>query len=52
MLITFLPHPTAVLLPERKPRLLSTRRQKLHLLAETGLDQALLLEFNAEMAAL
>jgi len=46
LLITFDPHPASVLAPERRPRLLQTRRQKLDRLQDTGLTDLLLLEFN------
>ena len=52
MLITFDPHPASVLAPERRPRLLQTRRQKLDRLQDTGLTDLLLLEFNEDLAAL
>jgi len=52
LLITFDPHPASVLAPERRPRLLQTRRQKLDRLQDTGLTDLLLLEFNEDMAAL
>ena len=52
LLISFSPHPLSVLVPERKPRLLQTRGQKLECLRQTGLTDLLLLEFNVEIAAL
>jgi riboflavin kinase/FMN adenylyltransferase len=52
MLITFDPHPAAVVAPERRPLHLQTRRQKLDSLAATGLTDLLVLRFTAEMAAL
>ena len=52
LLITFDPHPVAVLAPERKPQLLQNRGQKLESLQATGLSDLLILEFNAELAAL
>ncbi len=51
LLISFSPHPLSVLVPERKPRLLQTRGQKLECLRQTGLTDLLLLEFNVEIAA-
>ena len=48
LLITFDPHPASVLAPERRPRLLQTRRQKLDRLQDTGLTDLLLLEFNED----
>jgi riboflavin kinase/FMN adenylyltransferase len=52
LLITFDPHPASVLAPERRPRLLQTRRQKLDCLQDTGLTDLLLLQFNEDLAAL
>ena len=52
LLITFDPHPASVLAPERRPRLLQTRRQKLDRLQDTGLTDLLLLDFNEDLAAL
>lgn len=50
VLITFDPHPLKVLAPERAPRLLTTRRQKLALLEAAGLDFLLILPFTMELA--
>jgi riboflavin kinase / FMN adenylyltransferase len=52
LLISFDPHPTAILAPERMPRLLQTKRQKLDALADTGLSDLLFLAFTPELAAL
>jgi len=52
MLITFDPHPLAVVAPSRRPKLLQTRRQKLEFLEASGLDGMLLLPFDRELAAL
>ncbi len=52
LLITFDPHPLAVVAPSRGPKLLQTRRQKLETLEATGLDGMLLLPFDRELAAL
>jgi len=52
LLISFDPHPLAVLAPDRLPPQLQTRRQKIDALEETGLDHLLLLRFDAEVAAL
>ena len=52
MLITFDPHPLSVVAPERRPRLIQTRRQKLESLEATGLDAVLILSFDAELASL
>jgi riboflavin kinase/FMN adenylyltransferase len=50
--VTFDPHPTAVLRPERAPRLLSTLDHRLELLAGLGLDATLVLRFTPDLAAL
>jgi riboflavin kinase/FMN adenylyltransferase len=52
VLVTFEPHPLAIVDPPRKPRLLMTRRQKLAALEAAGLDAVLILEFGPELAAL
>ncbi len=52
LLITFEPHPLAVVAPDRKPKLLQTRRQKLDTLEQTGLDEVLLIDFTPQIAAL
>ena len=51
LLITFEPHPLRVLVPERAPSMLTTRRQKLALLENAGLDSVLILPFTPELAA-
>lgn len=52
LVITFDPHPLRVVAPERAPRLLTTRRQKLALLEATGVDFLLILPFTQELAAM
>lgn len=52
LLVTFDPHPLTVVHPERAPKLLMTRRQKLATLETTGLDAVLLLTFTPALAAL
>jgi len=52
LLITFDPHPAAVLAPERRLRRLQTRGQKLERLEQTGLDDLLILRFDDALAAL
>ncbi len=52
ILVTFDPHPLSIVAPERQPRRLQTRRQKLDSLSEMGLDGVLILRFDAEMAAM
>ncbi len=49
--VTFHPHPIAVLNPERAPAELTSLRQRLDLLADSGLDAVLVLEFTREFAA-
>ncbi len=51
-LITFDPHPLAVVAPQRRPDLVQTRGQKLRSLEETGLDEVLIVRFTAEIAEL
>ena len=52
LLVSFDPHPLAVVAPSRRPKLLQTRRQKLETLEAAGLDGVLLLPFDRELAAL
>ena len=52
LLITFDPHPLAVVAPSRRPKLLQTRRQKLEVLEACAIDGVLLLPFDRELAAL
>ncbi|QQS48197.1 MAG: bifunctional riboflavin kinase/FAD synthetase [Acidobacteriota bacterium] len=51
-LITFDPHPRRVLKPDTAPPLLQTFHQKMEGLRLLGIKQVLVLEFNAELAAL
>jgi riboflavin kinase/FMN adenylyltransferase len=48
--VTFEPHPVAVLFPERAPAVLTPLEDKIDLLAATGLDAVLVLEFTPEFA--
>ena len=50
--ITFEPHPEQFLRPEQAPKLLTLLDERVRLLASTGVDAALVLPFNAELAAL
>ncbi len=50
LVITFDPHPLKVLAPERAPRMLLTRRQKLALLQDSGVEFVLVLPFTMELA--
>jgi len=52
LLISFDPHPTAVLAPDRMPRLLQTRRQKMASLDQTGITDFLILDFDERLSAL
>lgn len=48
--ITFDPHPLQVLHPDRAPGLITSLRQRLELMAATGLDAVLVMEFTRELA--
>lgn len=48
--VTFEPHPRKVLSPERAPRLLSTREQRLEWIAESGIALTILEPFTEEFA--
>jgi riboflavin kinase / FMN adenylyltransferase len=50
VVITFDPHPVAVLRPEQAPPLLTTLQQKEKLLEEAGISVVLVLRFNSELA--
>ena len=50
--ITFDEHPRKVLHQDYQPRLLSTLEEKLILLSRTGIDNAVVLHFDREMAGL
>ena len=52
MVITFDRHPRQVLQNDYIPTLLTTTEQKLQLLSETGIHEAVVLHFTREMAAL
>lgn len=49
---TFDRHPLSVIAPERTPRLLTTREQKLELLAAAGVDATAILTFDDELRRL
>ena len=49
--VTFDPHPMAVLRPEHAPSMLTTTGERLALLAENGVDAALVIPFSREIAA-
>ncbi len=48
--ITFDPHPTRILRPDRTPKLITTLEDKLAFIAEAGVDATLVLPFTAEFA--
>ena len=48
--VTFDPHPVAVLHPERAPQIITSSEQRLDLLAATGLDAVLVMEFTRDLA--
>ena len=50
--ITFPVHPRKVLHSDYRPALLTTPQEKLDLLAQTGIDQCILLDFTPHLAAL
>ena len=50
--ITFPEHPRAVMHPDFHPELLTTCGEKQVLLAQTGIDRCLLMDFTPELAAL
>ncbi len=50
--LTFHPHPARVVAPERAPRLLTTPEQRIELLAQSGIEQVLLLPFTSAIAKL
>ena len=50
--VTFARHPRQVLCPDWHPQLLSTLEEKTKLLSQTGIDQLVVLQFDAAMATL
>ena len=50
--VTFDPHPEQFLRPERAPKLLTPLRERVRLLAGTGIDAVLVLPFGAALAGL
>lgn len=51
VVVTFDPHPLQVVRPEAAPRLLTTREEKLELLAQLGADAVVLLAFDRQLAS-
>src|SRR6185437_6548925 len=50
--LTFDPHPTQIVAPERAPKLLTTLDRRLDLMAAAGAEQALVLPFTTDIAKL
>jgi riboflavin kinase / FMN adenylyltransferase len=50
--LTFDPHPTRVVAPQRAPRLMTTCDERAALMAEEGIEQVLILPFDAQIAQL
>ena len=50
--LTFDPHPTKVVAPDRAPRLMTLPEQRCALMRQEGIEQVLILPFNAEVARL
>lgn len=48
--VTFTPHPLKVLAPERAPRLIVSRDEKMNLIGRTGMDAVLEIHFNWDIA--
>ncbi len=48
--LTFDPHPTRIVAPERAPRLLTTPEERVLLMREEGIEQVLILPFTRELA--
>jgi riboflavin kinase / FMN adenylyltransferase len=51
-ILTFDPHPTKVVAPERAPKLLTSIERRLELAEDEGIEQAFILPFNSDFAAL
>ncbi len=50
--LLFDPHPTRVVAPERAPRLMTTPEERCELMGSEGIQQALILPFDRQVAAL
>lgn len=50
--LTFHPHPARIVAPARAPRLMTSPEQRCHLMAEEGIEQALVLPFHEQVAQL
>jgi riboflavin kinase/FMN adenylyltransferase len=51
VLVTFDPHPLAIVRPDRAPPLLSTPGEKIEVLAESGIDYMVIVRFDAKLAS-
>ena len=52
VVLTFDPHPTRVVAPQRAPRLLTTIEERIALIREQGVEEVVVLPFTAEVALL
>jgi riboflavin kinase/FMN adenylyltransferase len=50
--LTFDPHPTRVVAPERAPRLLTTMKERVALIREQGIEEVVVLPFTEDVARL
>jgi len=50
--LTFDPHPTRIVAPEREPRLMTSPSRRAELMEEEGIEQVLILPFTGELALL
>lgn len=50
--LTFNPHPTRVVAPERAPRLMTSCEERARIMGEEGIEQVLILPFDANIARL
>jgi riboflavin kinase / FMN adenylyltransferase len=50
--LTFDPHPSKLVAPDRAPRLLTTPEQRARMILEQGIDEVLILPFTSEVAKL
>lgn len=50
--LTFHPHPTKVVAPQRSPLLMTTPERRIELMQEEGIEQVLILPFTRELAQL
>ncbi|HLG99600.1 MAG TPA: bifunctional riboflavin kinase/FAD synthetase [Bryobacteraceae bacterium] len=50
--LTFHPHPTKLVAPERAPRLLTTPEQRARLIEQQGVDEVLILPFDSSVSQL